>query len=254
MSNRKWITAAAAAWIVALAAMLGCGEDEDESAAAPRQAQHEHGHDHGAPTPAPGAGDGHQHHGAAQEKHPASHGGSPADHSAMGHGSGQHAAGHAPEHGASQHAGHGSPARRPAAGGHDHGSHSRPAAPREEHAGHAQPAAPGQDHAGHSAAGAGTPARPVAELPTQPAGILQPDPVDAPAATSVADAQRAAEMNQAMSGEHAGHGAGDYRHVDAGRGQEDQRLYACPVHPEVTSQTQGTCPKCGRKLVERREE
>ncbi len=97
------------------------------------------------------------------------------------------------------------------------------------------------------------------------------------------DAQRSAEMNQAMSGGHGAHGAGTYRHVDAGRGPgayegsepqtpgaepehhdqghgpaegapEDAALYVCPIHPEVTSKTPGTCPKCGMALVERREE
>ncbi|HEX6864669.1 MAG TPA: heavy metal-binding domain-containing protein, partial [Thermoanaerobaculia bacterium] len=70
-----------------------------------------------------------------------------------------------------------------------------------------------------------------------------------------------------------GHGAAGYRHVDAGRGPEahegsepqppgaghehhgqDAALFVCPMHPEVTSETAGTCPKCGMKLVERREE
>jgi FtsP/CotA-like multicopper oxidase with cupredoxin domain len=34
-------------------------------------------------------------------------------------------------------------------------------------------------------------------------------------------------------------------------GGEDQKSssYACPMHPEVTSSDQGTCPKCGMKLV-----
>jgi hypothetical protein len=75
----------------------------------------------------------------------------------------------------------------------------------------------------------------------------------------VLDAQRAAEM----SGEHAGHGTGTYRHVDAGRGPAHEgsehhdhgaAVYVCPMHPEITSRTPGTCPKCGMKLVERREE
>lgn len=100
----------------------------------------------------------------------------------------------------------------------------------------------------------------------------------------MADAQRAAELNQEMSsghGGHGGHGSGNYRHVDAGRGPEahegseqhtpgaepqhhdhgtpegdrkEAALYACPMHPEVTSKTPGTCPKCGMALVERREE
>ena len=128
-------------------------------------------------------------------------------------------------------------------------------------------------------------------LPGQPAKTLQPDSLDAPAATSVIDAQRAAEMGQGMAGGHGGHGGhgvGRYRHVDAGRGpeaylEEDQPpgagsgnesqqhdhgsvggdhsgaqeaagLYVCPMHPDVTSDKPGTCPKCGMALVERRRE
>src|SRR5689334_6403748 len=61
----------------------------------------------------------------------------------------------------------------------------------------------------------------------QPAATLKPDALDAPAATSVADARRSAEMAEEMKGggheEHGGqgghgeHGGGMYVHVDAGR-------------------------------------
>ena len=145
------------------------------------------------------------------------------------------------------------------------------------------------DH-GRSATSSPAPA-PVTALPGQPAKTLQPDSLDAPAATSVIDAQRSAEMARGMAGGHGGHGGhgvGRYRHVDAGRGpeayleedqppgagsgnesqqhdhgsaghsdhgaQETAGLYACPMHPEVTSDKPGTCPKCGMALVERRKE
>lgn len=123
----------------------------------------------------------------------------------------------------------------------------------------------------------------------QPAKTLSPDPLDAPAGTSVMDAQRSAEMAEGMAGGgghdshhgHGGHGGtGTYRHVDVGRGpgayegSESQTpgaephhhhgaegagetaatLYVCPMHPEVTSNEPGTCSKCGMALVERREE
>jgi hypothetical protein len=31
-------------------------------------------------------------------------------------------------------------------------------------------------------------------------------------------------------------------------------IYACPMHPEVTSDTPGTCPKCGMTLAKRTSE
>ena len=271
--NMKWTTAAAAG-VLALAMLIGCGDEPSvasKSAAAFQEAQkagktfegagHDHGAGHGAAEPAPAQG-GEHHHGTAPE----------ADHSAMGHGGGHPAQ----EHATAQHGGHAAPSA-----GHEHAGHSQPAS--QGHEGHnapatqpaapghghaaAQPAAPGQDHSGHA------PSSPVAELPAEPASILRPDTLDAPAATSVADAQRSEEMSQSMSGGHGGHGTSTYRHVDAGRGPEahegsephtpggghehhgqDANLYVCPMHPEVTSQTPGTCPKCGMALVQRREE
>lgn len=111
------------------------------------------------------------------------------------------------------------------------------------HAGHADQAAPSEpaDHTDHSAhadpsahAGHGTEApAPAAEVPSpgQPAGTLRPDALDAPAATSVADAQRSVEMSAGMAGGggheghgghggHGAHGVARYRHVDVGRGPE----------------------------------
>ncbi|HET9226454.1 MAG TPA: heavy metal-binding domain-containing protein [Thermoanaerobaculia bacterium] len=283
----KWATAAAG--VFALAMLIGCGGEPSvasKSAAAFQEAQKEGttfegaGHDHGAghdqeahgAEPAPAQG-GEHHHGTAPE----------ADHSAMGHGGGHPAEEHATPSAGNEHTGH----SQPAAQGHE--GHNQPAqqsaAPRDDHAGHSQPAAPGHDHgAAHTAApgqvhAGHAPSSPVAELPGEPASILRPDVLDAPAATSVRDAQRAEEMNQAMSGAHGGHGAGTYRHVDAGRGPEayegsepqtpgagpqhhdhgtatgeSAAVYVCPMHPEVTSNAPGTCSKCGMALVERREE
>lgn len=264
--------AALAGGLVALVVLLGCGREQSvagKSAAAFEEALKRgetfggDGHAHGGHEAAPSGGEPaeevpqqsaeeeehHAGHGAAEDPH-AGHGAtgveSPVDHSGMGHGTGARGAGHA---------GHGSPVAQPPA-----------------------------SHAGHppSSASAGeAPSRTVAALPEQPAGILRPDQIDAPAPTSVLDAQRSAEMNQAMSGGaaghgsgHGGHGTGTYRHVDAGRGAgsepqasgagsqhhdhgaagEETAVYVCPMHPEVTSKTPGTCPKCGMALVERREE
>lgn len=308
--NRTWPAAALAAGLVALAACGGEPSVASKSAAAFEEARkkgqtfsgegHSHGGDHGhgdhgaappeGPRP-PAAGGEHQHHaghGAAEApaaggtQHGAGHEGMdhsahgsaagqqpPADHSSMDHGAGAHA-GHAPQPSGST--------RQEAAGaGHEgHAGHGAPPAqaPAEDHSG----------HAGHSASGGGTPSPAAPELPAQPASILKPDPLDAPAPTSVLDAQRSAEMAREMSGHggHGGHGspgADTYRQLDAGRGpgayegsepqtpgagpqhhdhgaeeKQEAALYVCPMHPEVTGNTPGTCPKCGMALVERREE
>ena len=78
---------------------------------------------------------------------------------------------------------------------------------------------------------------------------LTPGPLDAPAATAVAEADRAAALAIAtpIAGghhDHAGHGGG-YRHVDAGRAAA---LYVCPMHPAVTGDRPGSCPLCGMAL------
>lgn len=65
----------------------------------------------------------------------------------------------------------------------------------------------------------------------QPA--LQPDAFDAPAPTAVAEAQKAAGESV-----HAGHETGAV-------------IYTCPMHPEVTSDKPGNCPKCGMTLVKK---
>ncbi len=309
--NKTWPAAAMAAGLVALVALIGCGAEESvasKSAAAFEEAQkkgetfggdgHAHG-GHGTEPTAPmppetatdeahaGHGDGHTESqtGAPTAAGPHQHdpanvghaqGAPPANHSTMGHGGGAHAGGQAAAAGAG-HQGE----------GHASMNHDTGAAPDQQggtagHAGHGAPSpqAPA-GHTGHSPSTSGTPASPVAELPTQPANILRPDALDAPAATSVLDAKRSEEMNQAMSGGHGGHGghgAGTYRHVDAGRGpsayegsepqtpeagprhhdrgaaEPKATVYACPMHPEVTSNEPGTCSKCGMALVERREE
>lgn len=231
--------------------------------------EHPAGHDHGAAEAPAGGGEheGHGAHGGHEAQGAADAGQHGGDHSAMGHGrSATSSRGGTPkgheESGHSGHAGHSEQA------GHSGGTGQA------GHAGHgtASPQAPGatappqgDDHAGHTghSASAGespTAPAPVTALPGQPAKTLQPDSLDAPAATSVIDAQRSAEMAQGMAGGHGGHGShgvGRYRHVDAGRGPEAQEtagLYVCPMHPDVTSDKPGTCPKCGMALVERRKE
>ena len=35
---------------------------------------------------------------------------------------------------------------------------------------------------------------------------------------------------------------------------EKKQVYACPMHPEVTSDNPGKCPKCGMDLVLKKDE
>lgn len=119
-------------------------------------------------------------------------------------------------------------------------------------------AAPG----GPPTQGSVAPARAVtAPGPSSP-GALKADALDAPAATSVEDARRSAEMAEEMRGAgghegHGMHGGGTYVHADAGREttareEPSTQAYVCPMHPEVTSTAPGKCPKCGMDLVKRR--
>ena len=211
------------------------------------------------------------------------------DHAAMGHGAvgDAHAAhgtargamvdhgAHTATGGAMDHAQHGSSGRTTA--GHEaHGTttgsaahdqhagmqHSTPTAATDPHAQHRQPTAP-TTHAGHGAMqqqSAGAPSI-VLKAPTtnaeiartQPAATLRPDDFDAPAPIAVAEAQKAA----AGGGGHTGHGAPSNTTADphAGHGSasgaSQQTIYTCPMHPEVTSTTPGTCPKCGMTLVKK---
>jgi hypothetical protein len=140
------------------------------------------------------------------------------------------------------HAGHAMPSTgRAAAGGAQdaHAGHAMPSTGRaaaggaqDAHAGHAAPAS-ADPHAGHSAAGASA-SRPRPVLPARTDGALQPDPFDAPAPVSVQEAQKA---------------AGTAAPVDS---SDENAVYVCPMHPEVTSTTPGaTCPKCGMALVKK---
>ena len=147
----------------------------------------------------------------------------------------------ATDHAAMDHSAHGATTRGSAAhdrhAGMQHGT-ATPTTAADPHAHHRQPAAPAAAATTHTGHGAVTPpasapqARATsAEIArTEPSPALRQDDFDAPAATSIAEARKAA------GGE---------------TGTSDQAIYTCPMHPEVTSATPGSCPKCGMTLVKK---
>ena len=316
---RRWPLAMAGG-LIALAILMGCGRDQSvasKSAAAFREAQKKgetfEGTAHGHGSMTPGGGGHEMPDDAPEDGSAAGHSGMAMegmDHSGMAMG-GAKPAGKA--QGRADHSGHsgmpqegmdhsgmamgGAKPAGKAQGGADHSGHSGMAQEAMDHSGMAMGGAKpagkaqgGADHSGHSgmAMGGTNPSigpTAVAASPGQPAETLSADALDAPAATSMADAQRSAEMAEEMSGGgghggHGGHGTGTYRQTDAGRGpdanegseeqppghqghehggaqDEDENeaaaAYVCPMHPEVTSATPGKCPKCGMDLVKRRQ-
>jgi hypothetical protein len=95
--------------------------------------------------------------------------------------------------------------------------------------------------------------------PIDPSITLRPDAFDAPAATAVAEARKAAGPGGKVAGPaatvpstsaipHTAHESGQIKNTNA---TASEILYACPMHPEVSSATPGTCPKCGMTLVKK---
>ena len=94
---------------------------------------------------------------------------------------------------------------------------------------------------------------PVSQSPRDPASPTAPEGV-ATAGGSSALAGGAVpavhgEQAGAASPSHAGHEHGAA--PSAGDAGAQAEVYACPMHPEVTSSAAGVCPKCNMKLVKK---
>lgn len=115
---------------------------------------------------------------------------------------------------------------------HDHSAHET--TPPDPHAAHA--------HAAHATTVTVDAPRSSTEVQqVRPGFTLQPDAFDAPAPVSVSEAAKAAGSG--------GHGAHGEQHSAPTHTQPAATVYTCPMHPEVTSDKPGTCPKCGMALV-----
>jgi len=105
------------------------------------------------------------------------------------------------------------------AGSGSHEQHAPAGVGHPELPGHSNPA-----DADHAAMGHGAPMPPpvpepsaASAQPGQPAATLRADEIDAPAETSLRDAERAAAMSKEMAGRHGMEHGTPYRQLDAGR-------------------------------------
>lgn len=94
-----------------------------------------------------------------------------------------------------------------------------------------------------------SPSENAARPPAVPTAEGTPGGAKAP---SRAEAQSMAAVDEHVHHEHHAHdqGAqGDGGSADAGAAEA---VYACPMHPAVTSSTPGRCPECGMNLVQKK--
>jgi hypothetical protein len=251
---------------------------------------HEHGGHEAATATAGTAAMDHSAHGTGADPHAghdmtaggtAEHAGhgtmSATDHAAMGHA----AMGHDTPTGA--HAQHGAAAASVSRDPHAGMQHGSTSGTTDAHAEHRQPAATAQaDHSQHGAApmqtpvsgtnahaqhgaSGGTATRPniVATAPrsnaemrnVQPSSTLQPDAFDAPSPLAIAEAAKASRGitpgadQRTPATDHSQHGSTTT--TTKPQPATAATVYTCPMHPEVTSDKPGTCPKCGMALVKK---
>jgi hypothetical protein len=211
-------------------------------------------------------------HGAQMMQH-----GTSGQHGAMQHGAAQH--GTSGQHGAMQHG----TAQQGTTGQHGTMQHGATGQHGAMQHGTAQQGAIGQHGAmQHGAAQqAIAPEGPQASdelFAVQPASTLRADPFDRPVPISVAEAEKAA--GEGDHGEHEARGitpgedrenpptsapavrdaplpaTGHEHHPPAAArpaaSPADAVVYVCPMHPEVTSDRPGSCPKCGMALVRKK--
>lgn len=197
--------------------------------------------DHGS---MPAAGHSQMQHGSmAGMNHSAMKHGSMAgmDHRAMQHGS---MAGM--DHGAMQ---HGSSGQSHDMSGMQHGSASSMSNMNMDHSQmqhgstHDMQNMPGMSHGSMAGMQHGEAIPPGGLWGAQAGSLKQSDAVDAPAPSSIREAQKSAADDM------SGMNHGSHATSTNATGSKQQVTYTCPMHPEVVSSTPGTCPKCGMLLV-----
>jgi hypothetical protein len=96
---------------------------------------------------------------------------------------------------------------------------------------------------------------PATRSPGNPAHPEAPEAATPPLTPMLMSEREAAASPAAAGPEpHAGHA--DHRPTDAAPADDGsaEGPHVCPMHPNVTSHTPGTCPVCGMALVERKPE
>ena len=183
---------------------------------------------------------------------------------------------------AADHSQHAGAQTQPAAPADPHAQHRQATPAPVDHSQHAAATPlPAAAHAGHTTSAgpaSSTAAVSVGSTATGlPPATLQRDVFDAPAPVSIAEAMKAVNgvsheghsvrgitpgtdeenpptpmpatrdrtPSNAAAADHSQHGAA------APAAQSEATIYTCPMHPEITSDKPGSCPKCGMALVKK---